>query len=151
VFKIHGALYHKHGSLIPFRTGKTPTYAQLYIHDPAMTLEHRVTHSANEGLNHQIFSDLQETLLQYNPFVNIYHQAHERLRIQADTLRAQGSEHAIENLTIRLNYKPFTDPRRYNPPTGNELALIMPGEADIAHKDKRDVIFQYKNSHIEQY
>ena len=87
-------------------------------------------------------------LLQCNPFVNIYHQAYERLRIQADTLRAQGSEHEITDLNIRLTYKPFTDPRRYNPPTGNELALIMPGEADTAHKDNRDVIIQYKNGNF---
>jgi hypothetical protein len=87
-------------------------------------------------------------LLQCNPFVNIYHQAYERLKVQDDTLIEQGLQQHIEDLTIRLTYKPFTDPRRYNPPTSDELALIMPGQADTVHKDNRDVIIQYQNSNF---
>jgi hypothetical protein len=150
VFKIHGALYHRHGALIPPSEDMTPTYAQLYIHDPTVALEYRLTHRANEGLNYQIFSDLQEMLLQCNPFVNIYRQAYERLKVQADTLRGQGLQQHIEDLTIRLTYKPFTDPRRYNPPTSDELALIMPGQADTVHKDNRDVIIQYRNGNFKR-
>jgi hypothetical protein len=58
VFLIHGALYHRHGALIPPSEDMTPTYAQLYIHDPTVALEYRLNHRANQGLNHQIFSDL---------------------------------------------------------------------------------------------
>ena len=109
VFKIHGELTHQHGSLIPERHGEPRTYAQLYIHDPALApgearalaLADRRRHRANQSLNPQIFSDLHEMMEQYNPFVNIYRHAHERLRHQAET----------PNLHVRLTYKRFTDPR----------------------------------------
>ena len=41
VFKIHGKLTHHSGSLLPAPNGH-PTYAQLYIYDPAIALDHHM-------------------------------------------------------------------------------------------------------------
>jgi hypothetical protein len=51
------------------------SYAQLYIYDPEMALQQRM--SRNNTLSPTIMSDLQEMLLEHNPFVRIYQQAAE--------------------------------------------------------------------------
>ena len=63
-------------------------------------------------------SHLQDMLLEHNPFVPLYRQAAERLREQGVSLDMQ----------VRLTYHPHSDPRRYNVPTGNEIAVILPRE-----------------------
>jgi hypothetical protein len=81
VFKIHGELYHQHGSLIPYRDGAPHSFAQLYIHDTAYAkedaLQQRLNHNSEQRLNGQIFSDLQDMMEQYNPFIEMYRQANE--------------------------------------------------------------------------
>ena len=47
LFKIQGMLSHLAGSLLPADPNK-PTYAQLYIYDPAEALNHRMAHNANK-------------------------------------------------------------------------------------------------------
>ena len=63
-------------------------------------------------------SHLQDMLLEHKSFVPLYRQAAERLRDQGVSL----------NVQVRLTYCPHFDPRRYNVPTGNEIAVILPGE-----------------------
>jgi hypothetical protein len=43
-FRLHGELIHRAESLLPAEgaNAHTPTYAQLYIYDPAVTLNHRM-------------------------------------------------------------------------------------------------------------
>jgi hypothetical protein len=46
VFKVHGKLTHRSGSLLPPPNGH-PTYAQLYIYDPEDALNYRMGHQAH--------------------------------------------------------------------------------------------------------
>ena len=73
-------------------------------------------------------SHLHIILLEHNPFVPLYKQAAERLRDQGVTLDVQ----------VRLTYCPHSTPRRYNVPTGNEIAVILPGESIT--EDNQDII-----------
>jgi hypothetical protein len=41
VFRLHGKLSHKSGSLLP-PEGESPVYTQLYIHDPADAVNFRM-------------------------------------------------------------------------------------------------------------
>jgi len=125
-FKIQGALYHIIGSLLP-AAGREPNYAQHYIYDPQDALEHRMNHRANNGLNRAIMQILQDVLYRNHRGVAIYKQAYDLAR------------NADENHRIILRYEKETDRRRYNVPSANEIAIILPGDGDIP-RDFRDII-----------
>ena len=129
VLRLHGELYHNHGALLP-NDGAPPAYAQLYIYDPAMALQQRMQRNAE--LSPTVMSDLQEMLLECNPFVNLYRQAAQRLRDQGQN----------NNIQARLTYKSHTDPRRYNIPTADEIAVILPGDG-MAYAP-RDIVVQLR-------
>ena len=132
--KLHGELYHKHSPLIPDE-GSEGSYAQLYIYDAEDALDQRV--SRNCSLSSNVMSDLQEMLLEHNPFVIIYRQAAERLREQ--------SRSSTETVDIQacLVYLPHTDPKRYNiPNVTNEIAIILSGDGTTT--DPCDIIVQLK-------
>jgi hypothetical protein len=71
VFKVHGSVYHYQDLLLPKDTPNAQhKYAQLYIHDPQEALRER--QNRNPDLSPFILSELQEMLLQCNPFVPLY-------------------------------------------------------------------------------
>ena len=128
VFKIKGELYHHQGALLPEDSG-TPCYAQLYTYDPSKDL--RFWQRNNEGaLGSETLHDLQEMMQAYSPYVHIYQQAMKRLWNQPGGADVQA----------RLTYKAHTYRQRYNIPTSNEIAIILPGENITA--DYRDIILQ---------
>ncbi|KAF8577733.1 hypothetical protein K439DRAFT_1301036, partial [Ramaria rubella] len=129
VFKLQRELYHEH--LIP-NDGREPVFAQLYIRDPAAALGDITTTGRNSNVNANTMSDLQEMLSAHNPLVTMYRQTAERLRAQPPAI----------NIQARLTYKAHTDPRRYNIPTADEIAVILPG--DGTSHDHRDIILQLK-------
>jgi hypothetical protein len=49
------------------------------------------------------------------------------------------------NLYVRLTYKSHNDPHRYNLPTGDEIAVILPDATQAT--DSREVIVQLKGVH----
>ena len=117
VFKIHGEVYHRHGSLLPI--GEQPCYAQLYFYDPSEALGYRQNNNRNV-LDNGTLGELQQMMLASNPFVDLYRQGLERLRDHPNSC----------NIEARLTYKPHTDIRHYNIPSGNEIAIILPGEGE---------------------
>ena len=74
VFKVHGKLSHKAGSLLP-NDGATPLYAQLYIYDGGEALDYRMAHTANRDLDRGTMQILQDTLHNHHPGVQLYKQA----------------------------------------------------------------------------
>ena len=81
VFKIHGKLTHHSGSLLPAPNGH-PTYAQLYIYDPAIALDYHMGHQANSTLHRETMQQLQDMLWRKHPGVQLYRQAHEQYLTQ---------------------------------------------------------------------
>ena len=131
VFKVHGKLSHKAGSLLP-NDGETPLYAQLYIYDGGEALDYRMAHTANCDLDRGTMQILQDTLHNHHPGVQLYKQA---LELTSNML----PEHQCK---IALRFDERTDRRRYNLPTaaaGNEIAVILPGDGDQP-QDSRDII-----------
>ena len=51
-------------------------------------------------------------------------------------------------MQVRLTYRPHSDSRRYNVPTGNEIAVILPGE-NIT-EDNRDIIVQLRGGSFQR-
>jgi hypothetical protein len=69
-----GELHHRLGALLPAEN-TTPSYAQLYIYDPAEARDFRM--ARNPGLDATTMSDLQDMMLEHNPFVHQFKQAQE--------------------------------------------------------------------------
>jgi len=84
-------------------------------------------------------SDLQDMMLEHNPFVGIFRQAQEILREQSED----------NHLHVRLTYKAHTDPRCYNLPTSDEIAVILPGDG-TPEGDKCDIILHRKGGGLKR-
>ncbi|KAJ3816606.1 hypothetical protein F5880DRAFT_1457341, partial [Lentinula raphanica] len=130
VFRIHGELKHLSGSLLP-KQGKAPAYAQLYILDPRIALSYRM--QRNNNLDPVTMEGLQNLLNTVNPYSSIYQHAYEFLQQHPN----------IPELSISLRVMPGQDCRRYNLPTADEVAAIIPGDGTQA-ADRRDIILRIR-------
>ncbi len=133
-FKIHGALHHHMGALHN-REGRKPSYAQLYIYDEQAALAARNTRNPN--LNNALMADLQDMLNSNNPFVPLYKQAYQIMQETPPELQA--------NVRVALVLQPGDDPRRYNLPTANDVAAIIPGSGEEDVDEHRGIMLRYKN------
>ncbi|GAB2266873.1 hypothetical protein Dimus_037923 [Dionaea muscipula] len=126
-FIIHGELRHRTGSLLP-GLGQEATYAQLYIHDPNSALQ--VRSRRNAQLRADVLKTIQDSLEVVNPFVCKYRQAYAILSQQLASGR---------NVPASLHYSSATDRRRYNLPTTDEIAIVIPDDG-IVVSGMRDII-----------
>jgi hypothetical protein len=111
-FRIHGALHHAMGSLLP-PPGERPRFAQVYLYDSAQEqLDFR--HETHPNLRLDILALLSAVLQDVNPLVQYWRTAGERIA-------------GNEQLPIRLRMldPKERDPRRYNRPTADEVAAII--------------------------
>lgn len=138
LFKLHGKLSHRSGSLIP-NDGVQPNYAQLYIHDPQDALDYRMNHPANHNLDRGIMTILQDMLYRRHPGVEKYKQAYEITRDLPPNAQCK----------IALRFDKDCDQRRYNLPTAasNEIAVIVPGDGEITAY--RDIVLHQRNAPME--
>ena len=132
VFRIHGELRHLSGSLLP-EEGQAPSYSQLYIYDPDVAYQHRISHNDNLSLN--TMQTLQRVMWDYNAYTPIYQHAYEVLQT-----------YDAPDYTVKLCVAPGNDPRRYNLPTANEVGVILPGE-DTFQGDHCDIVIHLRSEH----
>ncbi|KAJ7037314.1 hypothetical protein C8F04DRAFT_1035991, partial [Mycena alexandri] len=142
VFKIQGALYHHLGALLP-EPGNDPVYAQLYFYssEEANAARLRRNQGGNNnmaGLNAEVMGILDNTLREHHAYVKVFKTAYERLQEQ----QAAHPNVPSEVYTV-IRCEPGVDPRRYNEPTANEVAVILPGDGSI-QTDYRDLIVHYR-------
>ena len=124
-FRIHGELHHQLGSLLP-RNGDHPAYAQLYIYDPREALGHRM--ERNRTLDPIIMECLQNLILGNHRWAHIFKHTMEVFEgINCDSVSIQ--------LTANNN----CDRRRWNLPTADEVAIIIPGDGTQSH-GYRDIV-----------
>ncbi len=130
VFRIQGELAHWSGSLLP-QPGHPPIYAQLYIYDPRSAVAQRIANNSKRSVlrsdTMEILEDVLRTNHQYAP---VYLHAHEVLAQYPDT----------SDVSVRLWVAPGTDTRRYNLPTVDEVAVILP--TDMSSSEPRDIVLQ---------
>ncbi|KAH9854590.1 hypothetical protein C2E23DRAFT_752784, partial [Lenzites betulinus] len=129
VFRIHGELCHRSGSLLP-RPGESPVYSQLYIYDPRMALDERARRNSN--LRRDTLTRIQRTLLASHQYAPLYRFAYEWL-----SENASPEYEDIPDVTVRLAVDPTRrrDCRRYNLPTAEDVAVLLPGEGGGDHRD----------------
>ncbi|OSC97528.1 hypothetical protein PYCCODRAFT_1351115, partial [Trametes coccinea BRFM310] len=137
VFRIHGELCHRAGSLLP-REGERPAYSQLYIYDPRMALDIRSTRNAN--LRQDTLALIQNTLLTTHQYAPIY-------RFAYNWLSEHGSTLDDGEVTIRLAVDPSRDRRRYNLPTADDVAVLL-----LQHGvgDYRDIVLRMRSGPLQR-
>ncbi|KAF9777699.1 hypothetical protein BJ322DRAFT_522135 [Thelephora terrestris] len=113
VFRIHGELRHQLGSLFP-RRGDRPSYAQLYIYDPHEALDHRM--QRNTTLDPIVMEYLQNLILTNHRWAQIFKHAMEVF-----------DSSGCEDVSIQLTANKNRDRRRWNLPTADEVAVVIPG------------------------
>ena len=140
VFWICGELCHRSGALVP-SGDNPPRYAQLYIYEPRAALESRM--AQNQSLSHNIMQGLQNMLLQNHQYAPIFKHVHEILR---------DYNGPVEDAEVRLRVAPGLNKRRYNLPTADEVAVILPGAqikapCDIILRNRDGPLYQISDLH----
>ncbi|KAF9780646.1 hypothetical protein BJ322DRAFT_1011832, partial [Thelephora terrestris] len=129
-FRIHGELHHQLGSLLP-RDGESPVYAQLYIYDSHIALEHRM--NRNSGLDSHTMQRLQDLILEHHRWATTFKNA-------AKVFEQTHCRDVSINLTTNRN----RDPRRYNLPASDEVAIIVPGDGTQSY-GRRDIVLHLQD------
>ena len=144
VFKLHGELLHRIGSLLPPPDG-TPCFAQLYIYDTQYALQRRMANPHNNSHNFRLdratLLELQDMLDHLHPAIQLYKQAYEltaHLPVE-------------QQCTISLHFDENCDRRHYNAPDAsvNEIAVILPGDGDQVRQNSQDIILYRKDGPIQ--
>lgn len=140
VFRIQGELCHKAGALLP-RDGRSPTYAQLYVIDSREALQHQMENNLDHNVRRDTMESLQNLLRENHQYAAIYMHAYEILRNEES-----------EDVCIRLRVAPGSqntlERRRYNLPTADEIAVVLPGDQSTA--ESRDIILRTRGGPLQQ-
>jgi hypothetical protein len=116
-YKVQGGFYHLIGGMEPAE-GQLPHFLQAYVHD--VTNEGLNRHTQNLNLNPVHLTTLRMILGRINPYVNVFVRA-------VDRLAANPVDEVHICITVGHN-SGNEDVCRYNVPTANEVAMIIPGE-----------------------
>jgi len=152
-FQVKGQLYHKIGGIVP-PNAKQPQFAQIYFHDSDQDAEvdrrlDFIYGPRNQALqdgrdaqardkDRRIIRILQRLMYRYNPYARRFKTTGERIR--ADDAPVLG---------LKIVCQRAGDERRYNRPTADEIAAILPGDATDA-PGNRDIIIQLRNNSLHQ-
>ena len=116
-FKVQGAFYHLIGGIEP-AAGPPARFLHAYVYDPESEVALRQQRiSQLESFKMDLLRDM---LGRMNPYVQVFSWA-------ADRLAADASGDLNIVLTASRNRVDEQDPRRYNLPTADEMAMIIPG------------------------
>lgn len=153
-FQVKGQLYHMMGGLLP-PSGKQPQFAQLYFHDSdqATEVEHRLDFiygtrnqatqtdrnsvlARNKDKDKEIITILQDLMYQHNPYAKKFKTVGQRIRSDNSPV-----------LGLKIVCQQSGDTRRYNRPTADEVAAILPGDT-INAPGNRDIIIQLRDNSL---
>lgn len=106
----------------------------MYFYDPHSALEVRA--SRNPQLRRDNLETIQHSMSEVNAFVDKFRQVHSILNQLSETER---------NLPAYLRYNSSSDRRRYNLPTADEIAVVIPGDGTKA-SGMRDIILHLRGN-----
>jgi len=108
----------------------------MYIHDTqeALARAHQRRVARNQGTTPEIMLELQDMMHANNPYIPMYRIAHEIL------LALPGAQ---RNVDCRIHLDESADQRRYNLPQVDQIAAILPGDAENATHG-RDIIVRLR-------
>ncbi|KAF8747209.1 Helitron helicase-like domain at N-terminus [Rhizoctonia solani] len=106
--------------------GQQPQYAQLYLYDPHDAANFCTRNQHNAGIDPGLMCLLTGVIHESHEYAALYKQAWQRMQ-----------EQPVQTVSIVLCQQWNTDPRRYNLPTSDEIALIL---ADNALNQQHDIV-----------
>jgi hypothetical protein len=153
-FQVKGQLYHKIGGIVP-PNGQQPQFAQIYFYDSDLDAEvdrrlDFIYGPRNQDLRNgevgqqardkdkRIIRILHRLMYRHNPYAKRFKTIGQRIR--ADDAPILG---------LKIVCQRAGDARRYNRPTADEVAAILPGDTTDA-PGNRDIIIQLHNNHLYQ-
>lgn len=124
LLRIQGGVYHSIGPLNPSE-GCPPEFAQMYIYDTENELENR-QRVMSDKIDAGTMTRLQSMIHEVNPYVR-----------QFQTLASHASSSEMR-IVLKASHKGLQK-RRYNLPTANKVAAILPGDGS-EEVTSRDVV-----------
>jgi hypothetical protein len=124
-FRVQGTISHLIGSILP-ATGEQPKFLQIYFVAPED--QSRIRCTLFQDLKSRVMSDLQNILLRINPMLPRF--------------SVLGSL-SDKDIHIKFSLPEYVDGRRYNKPTVEEVAAIIPTCNLSTH---RDIIVECQNN-----
>ncbi len=88
----------------------------------------------NPQLNHTIMAELQAMIHETHPYVALYKSAYQ--------IMAEMPPEQRQNVKMLLRADRTLDQRRYNLPTANEIAAVIPGDGSEEVSDHRDIVLR---------
>ena len=125
-FRLHGAMYHAIGGLMPKDDYHEPTFAQIYFYDTDLDKQLQRRNNILSGLNSTMIEMLQNELHLINPFVKSFTSA---------------GNAKTDNMELIIHNTHGKDMRQYNQPTASEVAAIF--DIDLNQTPKpRDIVLK---------
>jgi len=132
-YRVHGGYYHMIGGM-ESEDGQIPRFLQAYVYDAANEVQNRQLRNPN--LSQVTLMAIRDILGRYNLYVRVFERA-------ADRFAAHLAEEVRVVLTAARNHGSEMDPRQYNAPMADEVAMILPG--DPGQIGNRDVIVERRH------
>ena len=121
-FRMQGNIYHLLPPLAPV-DGERPRFAQIYTVDATQEqADDRLHH--NPTLDRDVLEDLYASLRRTNPYITGLKPCEQRIREQPAPNDAQ--------VRLTMQDPRLHDPKTYNQPTSDEVAIIIVGDPDEA-------------------
>ena len=131
----------------PRRPAAAPTFAQLYIYDQQNQLQHRQasadrtyrdrSNSTLPLLDPAIIADWQPMVLQHNPLARLFKAA------------ADLDDPTTRTLRVVITANDASDPHRYNMPTTEDIAGIVPDNTDLVRSPHRDIVLRLRSGGLQ--
>ncbi|XP_057417171.1 uncharacterized protein LOC130711518 [Lotus japonicus] len=139
-FIISGQNYHRIGSLLSDE-GQSPKFVQLYIYDTKNEVENRLkpfSSNGNNSLDPTLVAELIKMVDQYNRLARLFR------RVRDYVERGEA-----ENVALRLFRSCSLDPKTYNLPSVDEVAVLIVGDFDSSDCG-RDIILRTKHGQFQR-
>ena len=141
-FKMQGNIYHQLPPLVPV-DGERPRFMQIYTVDATQQQADDRLHY-NPHLDRAVLEDLYASLRRTNPYIAGLKTCEQRICEQP----------APNDARVRLVMQDPRrhDPRTYNRPTSDEVAVVIVGNPDEAMREAggRDIAVQYQDGRMQR-
>ena len=137
-FRVSGQVCHRIGHIQPSRPADQPKFAQLYIHDTENEIQDRVHWHSHLNFNEDTLLKISAILHIVSPFVKSYKHA---------TAMIEETGQRANEIKLVLRAETSKDRRRYNFPTGSEIAVVF---SDTPHtfNSKDTVLYCRTEDHL---
>jgi hypothetical protein len=139
-FRIHGQIYHRTGTLHPINE-ETRIYSQVYILDAEEATNCRLSRNENSACDPDLMKDIGELFSQISPFAKAFKMLHE---VEMEAIeQSLGENLCSQQIVMAIKQNRNSDPRRYNNPRVNEVAIIFQN-ADGEPPLERDLLIHLR-------